>query len=55
MPADEIKKTSLELPLELWRQAKKRAIDEESDLRDVVIRALTAYLRTKPRKEERNG
>ncbi len=44
------KKTSLELPLELWSEAKKRAVDEQCDLRDVIIRALLAYLKTKPRK-----
>ncbi len=36
-------RTTLELPEELWRQAKVRAIDE-GDLRTVMIRALEEYL-----------
>ena len=44
-------KTTVELPQELWRAAKLRAMDERSDLRAVVIAALEAYLRSKPRKE----
>ena len=37
-------KTTVELPGELWRAAKIRAMDERSDLRSVLIRALEAYL-----------
>jgi hypothetical protein len=44
-------KTTIELPRELWRAAKLRAMDERSDLRGVVIAALEGYLRTKPRKD----
>jgi hypothetical protein len=44
-------RTTLELPEELWRQAKVRALDE-GDLRTVMIRALEEYLAraTKPKK-----
>lgn len=44
-------RTTLELPEELWRAAKMRALDE-GDLRTVMIRALEEYLArpTKPRK-----
>jgi hypothetical protein len=37
-------KTTVELPGELWRAAKIRAMDERSDLRTVLIRALEHYL-----------
>jgi hypothetical protein len=38
-------KTTVDLPQELWRAAKIRAMDEHTDLRSVVIAALGAYLR----------
>ena len=38
-------KTTIELPGELWRKAKMRAVDERTDLRSVVIAALDAYLK----------
>ncbi len=38
-------KTTVELPGELWRAAKIRAMDERADLRTVLIRALEEYLR----------
>ena len=41
-------KTTLELPEPLWRRAKIRAMDERTNLRSVVIRALEAYLGTEP-------
>lgn len=37
-------KTTVELPGELWRAAKIRAMDERSDLRSILIRALEQYL-----------
>ncbi|MEZ5285355.1 MAG: hypothetical protein R2712_11235 [Vicinamibacterales bacterium] len=37
-------KTTVELPGELWRAAKIRAMDERTDLRTVLIRALDQYL-----------
>ena len=42
-------KTTIDLPQTLWRAAKIRAVDERADLRVIVIRALEAYLRTKPK------
>ncbi len=44
-------KTTVDLPESLWRAAKIRAMDERTDLRRVIIAALEAYLKTKPRKE----
>ena len=38
-------KTTVELPEELWRAAKIRAMDERSDLRSVLIAALATYLK----------
>lgn len=38
-------KTTVELPGELWRAAKIRAMDDRADLRTVLIRALERYLR----------
>ncbi len=40
-------KTTVELPGELWKAAKIRAMDERADLRSVIIAALEAYLRKK--------
>ena len=37
-------KTTVDLPAELWRAAKIRAMDEHTDLRSVVIAALRDYL-----------
>ena len=37
-------KTTVELPGELWRSAKSRAMDERVDLRTIFIRALEEYL-----------
>lgn len=38
-------KTTVELPADIWRAAKIRAMDERSDLRTVLIRALETYLK----------
>ena len=40
-------KTTIELPEDLWRAAKMRAVDERSDLRRVIIEALRAHLTKK--------
>ena len=37
-------KTTVDLPQEVWRGAKIRAMDDHTDLRSVVIAALRAYL-----------
>jgi len=41
-------KTTVALPEALWKQARIRAIEEHADLQDIVSKALTLYLRTKP-------
>jgi len=41
---DEVKTTAV-LPRALWRTAKIRAMDEETDLNSVIVAALQAYLR----------
>lgn len=43
-------KTTVNLPDALWRAAKVRAIDEGTDLGQVTVAALTAYLKQKPTK-----
>ena len=49
-------KTTVELPGDLWRAAKIRAMDERSDLRTVLIRALEQYLEPgAPRRCPRTG
>ncbi len=48
---ENIVKTTVDLPGELWRRAKIRAMDDRTDLRSIVIAALEAYL--KPRSVRR--
>jgi hypothetical protein len=38
-------RTTLLLPEELWRAAKMKALEDRSDLRTVIMAALTRYLR----------
>ncbi len=38
-------KTSVDIPDDLWKTAKHRAIEEGIDLKDVIIRALEGYLK----------
>ena len=40
-------KTTVELPQDLWRAAKIRAVNENTDLRSVIIAALSSYLRSR--------
>lgn len=42
--AEQTVKTTVELPESLWRAAKIRAMDERTDLRTILIAALSAYL-----------
>ncbi|HLJ74659.1 MAG TPA: CopG family transcriptional regulator [Thermoanaerobaculia bacterium] len=46
-------RTTIELPAELWRRARHRMVDDDTDLRGVIVAALTTYLgeKTTPRKE----
>ena len=46
--SERTKKSTVDLPVDLWRAAKIRALDEGSDFRAVVVKALEAYLKTKP-------
>ena len=39
-------KTTVDLPEDLWRAAKIRAMDEHADLRSVIIAALRVYLKS---------
>jgi hypothetical protein len=39
------KKTTMVLPLPLWKVAKRRALEEDRDLNDIVIAALRLYLK----------
>lgn len=39
-------KTTIVLPEALWLKAKRRALDERTDFRGIIIKALDAYLRT---------
>ena len=38
-------KTTVDLPEDLWRSTKIRAMDDRTDLRSVMIAALEAYLK----------
>ena len=45
-----VKKTTIRLPEPLWREARKRALDEGRDFQDLVETALSEYLRKPVRK-----
>lgn len=45
-------RTTLDMPPELWRRAKIRAVEEQRDLRAILLDALEAYLKTKTRRRE---
>lgn len=47
------RKTSIGLNAELWRRVRLRAAQEDVPLKEVLERALRAYLKTKPKKEGR--
>jgi hypothetical protein len=40
----EFMKTSVKIPMPLWREAHIRAMDERSDLAGIIAKALEAYL-----------
>jgi hypothetical protein len=48
-------KTTVELPGDLWREAKIRAMDDRVDLRTVLIRALEGYLGVSPKPIAKRG
>ncbi len=41
----EFQKISCKIPWTLWRQGKIRAMDENVDFQDLVVKALESYLR----------
>ena len=45
-------KTTMVLPKDLWKAAKIRAVEEDADLNGVVIAALAAYVKVKPKRRE---
>jgi hypothetical protein len=51
-PGADTVRTTLDLPLALWKRAKTRALDERRDLRAVLLDALRAYLGTPVRRKD---
>lgn len=51
--AETLKPVTVRLPQALITALKHRAIDEAATLQLVMVRALTAYLQSKPLREER--
>jgi hypothetical protein len=49
---EKIVKTTVELPHDLWRAVKVRAMDEGSDLRGIIVLALQRYLSRKGARRE---
>ena len=47
MLGEKLVKTSVAFPEALWKEGRKRAIDEDRDFQDVVTHALRDYLRRK--------
>ncbi len=45
-PRSPVVRSTVEFPPELWRRAKIRAMDERTDFRAIVLKALRAYLAT---------
>ncbi len=43
-PGAEAVKTTVLIPVGLWKRAKLRAMDQRRDLRDVILDALRRYL-----------
>lgn len=46
-------KTSIEIPEDVWRTAKIRAMDEKKNFQDIVADALKEFLR-KPKKGDKH-
>jgi hypothetical protein len=42
--AEDLTRITVDVPKDLWRRAKQRALDTDKDLRTVVIEALEAAL-----------
>jgi len=50
---EETVKTTVDLPEDLWRATKIRAMDDRTDLRSVIIAALENYLQKREPKKKR--
>ncbi len=50
MDDEGVKRTSLDLPVSLWKRVKVRAVEENMDFRALVIRALEQYLGARPKR-----
>jgi hypothetical protein len=47
---EKLVRITVDTPESLWQQAKMRAVEERRDLRAIVLEALEAYLKIKPRR-----
>jgi hypothetical protein len=45
-------RTMVDLPEDLWRASKIRAMDERTTLKEIMVKALWAYLKTPKVKKE---
>jgi hypothetical protein len=52
---EDLVQLTVRIPRSLWKRAKLRAVEEERDLREIVMESLEAYLRTKPKKGGKRG
>ena len=48
-------KTSVDIPDDLWKAAKILAVEENKDLRDVIIEALQEHLGKKAKAKNKGG
>jgi len=48
-------KTSVDIPDDLWKAAKILAVEDNKDLRDVIIEALQQYLGKKAKARDKGG
>ena len=47
-------KTSIEIPEDVWRAGKIRAMDDKKNLQDIVTEALREYLKSRKKGGERS-
>jgi hypothetical protein len=45
-----MKRTTVDIPEELWKKAKVRAVEEGADLRQLILRGLELVLAQKPKR-----
>jgi hypothetical protein len=53
--ADDLVQLTVRIPRSLWKRTKLRAVEEERDLRDVVMESLERYLGEKLKKGGARG